>query len=406
MSKKQDFRNLQSIYTNAQLLHSRGELSRAIELYTRALKSYPDSAALHYNLGLAHYESGAYEKSVAAYRQAALFNPADYEIQYNLGLACKMAGNYDEAEAAYLNALDLSEDKRDILYNLGCCYIDADAPDKALIVFESLLEIDPDHVSALNNLAYLHHLQENFARAKELYARVLELDPDRDSARHMHATLTGEVAAAPPPAYIRELFDRYSEYFEENLLQDLQCDIYRHLRQLFDRFQGRKEKYAHCLDLGCGTGLAGQVFRSACHRLSGVDLSAKMIEQAEGKGLYDDLHVADIITFLRKADDRYDLILGADILPYLGDLDALFSAVTKKAGPEALFCFSSERAGSGEWELQLTGRYAHNPRYIQKLADNHGWMILHSQSADIRREHDSWIKGTIFLLGRKKTEDI
>ena len=45
------------------------------------------------------------------------------------------------------------------------------------------------------------------------------------------------------------------------------------------------------LDFGCGTGISGQAFRQAGFTvLDGVDLSSDMLEQARGKGFYDELH--------------------------------------------------------------------------------------------------------------------
>ena len=40
------------------------------------------------------------------------------------------------------------------------------------------------------------------------------------------------------------------------------------------------------LDLGCGTGLAGEAFKSLARRLDGIDLSPLMIERAKGRGIY------------------------------------------------------------------------------------------------------------------------
>ena len=40
-------------------------------------------------------------------------------------------------------------------------------------------------------------------------------------------------------------------------------------------------RFAAMLDLGCGTGLAGAAFRAEVGHLTGIDLSAAMIAQAE-----------------------------------------------------------------------------------------------------------------------------
>jgi len=404
MSRKQENIDLQSMYQSAVALHQQGEISRAVNLYSQILTYFPAIAEIHYNLGLACYELKEYPKAIQAYRRAAELNPNDSDILYNLGLACKMDRQYDEAEEAYLRALEFAEDDRDILYNLGCCYQDAGAIEQACLVYERLLQLMPEHLSALNNLAYLYHLQKNFDRARDLYARVIELDPGRQSAQHMYATLTGEVDQAPPQEYVRELFDRYSEYFEENLVKDLEYNTYCILRQAIDVMDDKQSPFAHGLDLGCGTGLAGEAFHSACARLTGVDLSEKMIRQAARKDLYDGLHCVDIIEFLGQTGHHFDLLIAADVLPYLGNLTPLFSGAAKCATDNALFCLSSEGTDAPEWEIQPTGRYAHNPVYISQTASRNDWVVLEQFPANIRKENDAWITGTIFVLGKKTGE--
>ena len=43
------------------------------------------------------------------------------------------------------------------------------------------------------------------------------------------------------------------------------------------------------IDLGCGTGLIGQALKKRRNRLTGVDISSAMLEQAGKKGVYDKL---------------------------------------------------------------------------------------------------------------------
>lgn len=55
------------------------------------------------------------------------------------------------------------------------------------------------------------------------------------------------------------------------------------------------DRSAEILDVACGTGLVGQALaRHGYHRISGVDLSEEMLEQARGKGCYRTLVAADL----------------------------------------------------------------------------------------------------------------
>ena len=57
-------------------------------------------------------------------------------------------------------------------------------------------------------------------------------------------------------------------------------------------------RFRSALDLGCGTGLCGPLVRPMVDRLTGVDLSARMIEKARSLGVYDRLEQGDIVEFL------------------------------------------------------------------------------------------------------------
>jgi predicted TPR repeat methyltransferase len=56
---------------------------------------------------------------------------------------------------------------------------------------------------------------------------------------------------------------------------------YQHAALLFGQNQKNK-----ALELGCGTGLGGMIFRDRCKRLSGIDLAPKMVEISRSKSIY------------------------------------------------------------------------------------------------------------------------
>ena len=401
MKAEQKSEDIPSLYLRAVELHRQGCPGKAAVLYATVADHFPEAAEVHYNLGLALYETEKYASAAKSFRRAAELQPEDADILYNLGLACKRNKKYEVAEEAYLKALQLEPDNPDTLYNLACCYQDGGYLEQACLVYERVLEIAPEHVSAINNLAFLNHLQKDLDRARELYGRLLELEPDRRAARHMYAALSGRDSQAPPREYVRELFDQYSERFEENLTKDLKYTTYKTMRRVFDELAAPPKQFSHALDLGCGTGLAGVSFHAVCRLLDGIDLSEKMLEQAAAKEIYSHLFCGDIVEFLEQDGPTYDLLLAADVLPYLGDLAPLFAAAASRTQPGGLFCLSAEKATAADWELRPSGRYGHNPDYIGRTATDNSWRILNRSREKLRREHGSWIIGTIFILERE-----
>lgn len=401
MSKNREHDDLHALYAQALELHQQGRPAEAINLYSLVVNEVPDAMEVHYNLGLAYFQTDQFSRAVTAYSRAAELCPDDEDVLYNLGLAYKKDKRFAEAEKAYLKALALAPSDPDICYNLGCCYRDAGEIDTARSVFARLVDMVPHHLPALNNLAYLHHLAGEYDKARDMYGKILQLDPEHASARYMHSVLIGSPVDVPPREYIRSLFDHYSHTFEESLIKDLGYNLYLELRIQFDKIEPKKRIFAHCLDLGCGTGLAGEAFRPVCLKLSGVDLSEKMIAQAAAKQIYTALHTEDIVTFLRHAETVYDLFIAADVLIYRGDLHPLFEAAAGRASADALFCLSIEKTDRDDWLLQPTGRYAHHPDYVRKTAGENGWIELLAVDTDSRREGDRWVRGTVFVLGRR-----
>jgi predicted TPR repeat methyltransferase len=167
--------------------------------------------------------------------------------------------------------------------------------------------------------------------------------------------------------YVRALFDQYAPTFETAL----SALSYNAPQQLFDAvtaacgMTGREAYFDKMLDLGCGTGLAAREFAKCVDSMNGVDLSPKMVEMAEGSGLYSFLSVDDMLSYMRRqGDDGADLIVAADALVYLSDLAPLFREVWRVLEFGGLFAFTVEtHAGEGA-VLGEKLRYAHGAEYV------------------------------------------
>lgn len=99
--------NLANLYQEA------GRLEEAIALYKGALKTCPDLARLHYNLGLALRGKGDLNGAIAAYERAAQLEPERAEIYQNLGVALLKGGNVPASLEAFGRAIALYEDQGD-----------------------------------------------------------------------------------------------------------------------------------------------------------------------------------------------------------------------------------------------------------------------------------------------------
>jgi predicted TPR repeat methyltransferase len=207
------------------------------------------------------------------------------------------------------------------------------------------------------------------------------------------------IKAAPrcDAGYVRHLFDQFSADYDQRMIGQLGYAAPQILFDLADLVMpGRKELAV--LDLGCGTGLAGAVFKPLASRLDGVDLSPAMIEKARLRNIYDRLEVADLETSAPVV--RYDLILAADTLVYLGDLKPVFEAAHARLRPDGYFLFTVEKAEGDGFELGPKRRWRHSENYLRRVAERAGFGVAGLVAAAPRREANQPVEGFAVALAR------
>ncbi len=379
-------------------LHSASDFGAAEKIYISLLELLPDSSLLHHSIGLLYYETEDFDKALSHYSTARSYALHDPDILFNYALCQKKLSKVHDAITSFTEFTTICPDDPDGFYTLGNCYRELKEFEKTLTVYKHALEINPDHLPANKNLAYVYHLLGDTDNAIILYKHILNLEPSNEQARHMIAAITGEHVDQIPSEYVKEVFDHYSETFETNLLEDLHYTVPAQLRANIDTLDHSVESFYKCIDLGCGTGLAGVAFHKKCEHITGIDISEKMIAQAESKNIYTILAVAEATSFLKKKKGEYDLVIAADFLTYVGDLSSVFEAVTSATTERALFCFSIENSAQPDFHLCSTGRFAHARQYVVQTAGRHGWRCLDIKETNLRKEKTEWVEGTLYFM--------
>jgi len=357
------------------------------------------NAAALYNLGLLSYNLGQFDEAAAWYTQALHGNPADPDTLFNLALTRCQQNKPAEAAACYEQALAVNPDDPDINFNLGTIYKDLHKPDRAVACLQKVVAIHPEHGAAHSNLGTIYHMQGRTDKAISCYRRAMELGHHAVSADHLLASLTGATTEKAPPQYVTDVFDNYAERFDHSLVKELEYRVPALLRQLLDdRLSNPEYLFTNCLDLGCGTGLSGEAFQGRAKRITGVDLSEKMLAQAADKHIYQGLHQGDLVDFLDRDATFYDLFIAADVFTYIGDLAPLFGGLTERAQPDAWLIFSTERHNGDGYILHQSGRYGHAAAYIHALARMHGFKVMRHTQTELRKDKGEWIQGDLYLL--------
>ncbi|CEM40090.1 unnamed protein product [Vitrella brassicaformis CCMP3155] len=168
------------------------------------------------------------------------------------------------------------------------------------------------------------------AKAVTYLRRAVELDPTNECASYWLAFSSGEADGVDkaPSSYVQKLFDGYAHSFESHLVGKLHyqtpqlvCQVLRENGPLLS-----PPEPLDVLDLGCGAGLACRALRSSdmmeclgASRLTlvDVDLSEKMLREADAKGGYDALIHGDIVEVLKRWPDVDICLPAAAVRPPL-----------------------------------------------------------------------------------------
>ena len=302
-------------------------------------------------------EAGEEQAALEEAREAVSLNSGVAVAVMTLGEVLLRLNVLPAAIAEFQRALRLDPGLDRARYLAGCAWLEAGEAEKALELFESL-DITPD-------------IEARIARARAIQ------DAPRSDA-----------------GYVRHLFDQFSADYDARMIGQLAYAAPQILADLADLVMPGRTGL-RILDLGCGTGLAGAVFKSRASQLDGVDLSPAMIDKARARGIYDSLRVGDIETVFT---GQYDLILAADTLVYLGALTALFRSAAAGLASDGYFLFTTEAKSGDGYELGPKRRWRHSEAYIRDQAAAAGLEVAGLVAASPRAEANQPVPGFAVAL--------
>lgn len=339
-----------------------GRIDTARHLLMRARSLAPEEPLVHFRLALLYVDTGHPAEAVSALDASLRLHPGNARAHNNRGSALQMLGRLDEAAQAFRRALELS----------------------------------PDLPQPYANLGHLFEKQGNVRAAAELYQAAKTRGVDPVVFGHELARLNGTATHQAPEHWVRSTFDNFAPTFDQRL-RTLEYDAPRRLAAMLE---ARVAGPLDIVDLGCGTGLCGAALAPLKGRLTGVDLSEKMLAHARARLLYDDLQVGEIGAWLANAaSSSHDAVVAADVFIYIGALGEIFRHVARTLRPNGWFAFSTEELATGDYVLQASGRYAHAEEYVARLAQT-AFAIVAADAVVIRKEADRPLPGRLYLLRR------
>lgn len=364
------------------------------------MQSHLEAARALFLEGVAHYQAGRLPQAEQKFAGALALAPGRPSVLTNLGAVRLKLGRLEEAAALLQEALAQEPANPEALGLYATALAEQGRTAEALDHFDRALAADarPAMLWLLRGTA----LRE-LGRAPEAAASFREALARGGDAQllgyYLAGVEAGPIPQRPPRQYVETLFDNYAAQFNQHLVQALG---YEAPRVLLQRLAAPPARWRHALDLGCGTGLAGPLLRPLAQRVTGVDLSAPMLERAAALGVYDSLQQADALEFLEAGDDRFDLVLAADVFIYVGALDGVFAALARRMPGGGSFCFTVEESAGDAVVLRPSLRYAHSEAGIRALARQHGFGVAGLERRALRQDQGQPVAGLFCWLERRE----
>ena len=392
---------LQAKYRAGLAAHGKGDMAAAESVYREILAAMPESFHALHMLGVLVAQRDDLEESEQLIAAAVRIDPSVAAAHANLGNTQRLLGRIDEAMQSYDRALRLHPDNARALKGRGLILWKRQRTEESLACYEHLLRVEPRYADGwIMRGAALSRLKRN-DESIESYRKALEFGDASNAERIRYVLASMGGAAVPdtsPLQYVRDLFDKYAVRFDDHLVRMLN---YRTHEALTEKL--RPHIPAHgvdVLDLGCGTGLCGQLLKPWARSLTGLDLSEKMLDQARQKQVYDELVTGDIASYLGTRSASFDLIVASDVFIYIGDLAPVFAGARGALRPGGLFAFSTEISEDADIHLMESLRYAHSAPYLQRLAAEGGWSVEDLAREVLRDEDRQGVDGHLVVLRR------
>ncbi len=421
-----------------------GAIEQAMLELDPAIAAAPSHAGLRKCRAEVRQRTGDSEGAARDAAEAVILDKADPRAKAILGAALLHLGRPADAVACLTDAIAVAPLEADYRETLSAALQQAGDLEAALSALTDGIALCPTSISLRNAAILLCVRRRDFSQAIRLaekarsvgvadactfglsghalsslgqheqaaiaYQEALKLGPEDPYVRHL-VTSSGmrPDEKRAPEGYIRTIFDGYADRFDTHLISlkyrvpyAMRCMLLSHPKLTGGRAIGP------VLDLGCGTGLAALAIGDLpLGPFTGVDLSPRMLAQARMKGLYGQLREADIVADLAAHQQRWPLIIAADVLCYFGALDELLAQVHDRLEPGGWFVFSLEALladhdgvvpGNGDWALQRKGRYAHAEAYIYEAVRLAGFRVLRLDHSAVRQEGGDDVAGLLLAI--------
>jgi len=180
-----------ALATSLQISHWRGSIS----LFLHATQVTKNNYVANNALGKAFETRGELTRAAELYREAVLIEPRYAVSQYNYGLILVSLGRTDEALEHLAAAAQLDPNNADAQFNLGIFFLQQERFTNAMQCFEATLKLRPNFAAGHYRLGQALAKQDQLPAAAAQFREALRLQPDlAEAQQELDALLTAQPA--------------------------------------------------------------------------------------------------------------------------------------------------------------------------------------------------------------------
>ena len=148
-------------YQDIQQMIESGNTDEAIQTLERMLRSNPEFAWAHNDLGKLYYKKGNKEKALKQYEQLSELNSDEISIVKELADSYYIkSGRFEDAMDIYMKILSFQPEDIECLLILGDMFVRQGKRDHARVLYSKVLEIDPQNPTA-RKVTELHEAEKS-----------------------------------------------------------------------------------------------------------------------------------------------------------------------------------------------------------------------------------------------------
>jgi len=154
-----------------------GEVLRDICRAQETLRSSPEDAAAHQQMGIGYYRTQAYRCGMDAYRRAIAIEPQNALAHNMLGYCCISAGRFEEAVSAFHQLVEVAPQDPNSYDSLAEGYCQLGDTTRAIQYYQQALAIDSSFSNPYFMLGTIYRERGHRDEALAHLNRYLRLDP-------------------------------------------------------------------------------------------------------------------------------------------------------------------------------------------------------------------------------------